>query len=348
MKRTILLISAVFGIVSCGPKEPALAPVLSTEAVKYDTDDPAIWINPEDASKSLIIGTDKNEDGALYVFDLEGKILENKVVRGLKRPNNVDLGYGLPLGKDTVDFVVTGERLTHQLRVFSVPDMQPIDNGGFPMFVGEVELEYRDLMGIALYQRKSDSSTFVIMGRKTGPKDGTYLWQYKLEADSSGSLQANLIRKFGQFSGQKEIESIAVDHELGYIYCSDEGVGVRKYFADPEKGNEELALFATTGFKDDHEGISIYDSGNGKGYILVSDQQANKFHIFAREGVSSNPHQHDLIKAVKVSTRESDGSEITNVSLNSQFPNGLFVAMSDNKTFQYYRPEDLLDSLILR
>ena len=87
---------------------------------------------------------------------------------------------------------------------------------------------------------------------------------------------------------------------------------------------------------------------NGKGYILVSDQQANKFHIFAREGVSSNPHQHDLIKAVKVSTIESDGSEITNVSLNSQFPNGLFVAMSDNKTFQYYRPEDLLDSLILR
>ena len=348
MKRTVLFICSVICFAACTPQEPGISPVLSTEPVKYDTDDPAIWINPDDPTKSLVIGTDKNEDGALYVFDLEGKILQDKMVSGLKRPNNVDLGYGLPLGKDTVDFVVTGERLTHQLRVFSVPEMKPIDNGGFPMFEGESGLEYRDLMGIAIYQRKSDGKNYVIMGRKTGPTDGTYLWQYELKADSLGTLSASLVRKFGNYSGQKEIEAIAVDNELGFVYYSDEGIGVRKYYADPEKGNEELALFATSGIRDDHEGISIYDTGNGKGFILLSDQQADKFHIFPREGSLTNPHQHDLIKVVKVSTRESDGSEITHVPLNDTFKKGLFVAMSDNKTFQYYRPEDILDSLIRR
>jgi len=54
-------------------------------------------VNPSDPSKSLILGTDKDLDGALYVFDLEGKIQEDKTVRGLKRPNNVDIEYGLKL-----------------------------------------------------------------------------------------------------------------------------------------------------------------------------------------------------------------------------------------------------------
>ncbi|OEK05022.1 phytase [Roseivirga misakiensis] len=342
----IFSLLAVVLLAACGNSQidvDRVKPVVVTEPVNYDTDDPAIWVNKEDPSKSLIIGTDKNEDGALFVFDLDGKIIKNKTVSGLKRPNNVDLVQGAVFANDTLDFAVTGERLTHKLRVFSLPDMKPIDGGGIPVYVGETALEHRDLMGIALYKRPSDNAVFVIMGRKTGPTDGTYLWQYKLGLNDMGDVTATLVRKFGKYSGIKEIEAIAVDHELGYIYYSDEGVGVRKYYADPEKGNEELALFATTGFRDDHEGISIYDTGNGSGFILVSDQQANAFHVFKREGSVGDKHQHELVKVVKVSTRESDGSEISNVAFNDTFKKGIFVAMSDNKTFQYYRVEDILD-----
>ena len=106
MKNIYLLLALVLLITACEP-QPRITPLLSTEPVTYDSDDPAIWVNPNDPAKSLIIGTDKNADGALYVFDLQGKIIANKVVKGLERPNNVDLGYNLPLGKDTVDFVVT-------------------------------------------------------------------------------------------------------------------------------------------------------------------------------------------------------------------------------------------------
>ena len=320
-------------------------PVVVTQATKHDTDDPAIWVHPEDPAKSLVIGTDKNEDGALYVFDLEGNILADKMVGGLKRPNNVDIAYGLFVGSDTLDIAVTGERLTHKMRVFSLPDMKPIDGGGIPMFVGETGLEYRDLMGVALYKRLSDGAIFAIMGRKTGPTTGEYLWQYRLEGTPEGTVTATLVRKFGMFSGQHEIEAIAVDDELGYVYYSDEGVGLRKYYADPEKGNEELALFAQTDFAEDHEGISIYDAGNGQGYILVSDQQANEFHIYPREGHNGNPHEHPLLQQVKVSTNESDGSEVSHIAFNDTFKHGLFVAMSDNRTFQLYRWEDIAGDL---
>lgn len=316
-------------------------PLYVTDTTRHDTDDPAIWIHPTDPAKSLILGTDKDEDGALYVFDLKGKIQPEKCVSGLKRPNNVDVEYGLVLGGDTVDIAVTGERFTHKIRIYQLPDMTPIDNGGIPVFEGETGEEYRDLMGISLYKRAADGRIFAIVGRKNGPTDSTYLWQYLLEDDGNGAVNATLVRKFGSFSGQKEIEAIAVDDELGYVYYSDEGVGVKKYHADPEKGNEELSLFGQTGFTDDHEGISIYKKENGTGYILVSDQQANQFHIFTREGQADNPHQHTLVKIIKVSTEESDGSEVVSVPLNSDFQQGLFVAMSDDKTFQLYRWEDI-------
>ena len=110
---------------------------------------------------------------------------------------------------------------------------------------------------------------------------------------------------------------------------------------DVENGNSELALFGTDGFKEDHEGISIYQINDGTGYILVSDQQANAFKIFKREGESGSPHTHRLLKVINVSTVESDGSEVTNVALNRMFPVGLFVAMSDDQTFQLYSWADI-------
>src|SRR5688572_27863154 len=67
-----------------------IKPLYVTDSVQFDTDDPAIWINAANPAQSLVIGTDKNENGGLYVFDLKGKILQSKVVHGLKRPNNVD------------------------------------------------------------------------------------------------------------------------------------------------------------------------------------------------------------------------------------------------------------------
>ncbi|TNF39036.1 MAG: phytase, partial [Cytophagales bacterium] len=321
-----------------------IKPVYITEPVAYDTDDPAIWINSEDPSQSLIIGTDKDSLGGLYVFDLKGGIIDSLVRKGIQRPNNVDVGYGFALGESLLDFAVTGERITSKLRFFSLPDMQEVVPGGISIFEGESGPDYRDLMGVAIYQSPKTGKSYVIAGRKNGPTDGTYLWQYEM-VDNSGTLGLRLVRKFGNYSGLKEIEAIAVDSELGYIYYSDEGVGVRKYAAEPDQGNEELAFFGQEGFADDHEGISIYKSGPTTGYILVSDQGANLFQVFPREGESSNPHSHPLLAKLPLSTVSSDGSEVTQKALGQDFPQGLFVAMSDDKTFQIYSWEDLINEI---
>ena len=314
-----------------------LVPKRITELVAHDSDDPAIWINPHDPLGSLILGTDKHTDGALYVFDLEGKIRE--VVRGLKRPNNVDVAYALSLGEQRVDIAVVTEREMQRLRVYRLPEMTPLDNGDLVVFGGD---RSRAPMGVACYKRPSDGAVFVLVGGKAGPADG-YLWQYRLEGDSNGRVKMTHVRSFGQYSGKKEIEAIAVDAALGYVYYSDETHGVRKYHADPDhpRAAEELALFGTEGFASDHEGISIYATGADTGYILVSNQQAHTFRVFPREGEPGRPHSHPLLTSARVAAQESDGSEITDVPLGSLFPRGLLVAMSTDRTFHFYSWDEL-------
>jgi 3-phytase len=323
-------------LTACGgqsqPPADAIKYVIETEPVRHDSDDPAIWIHPGDPAQSLVLGTDKHEDGALVVFNLSGKII--KRIPGIKRPNNVDIEYGFSLQGKNVDIAVVTERLTSRIRVFLLPDVEAIDNGGIDVFVGET---HRLPMGIALYKRSRDNAVFAVLSRKTGPKEG-YLQQYRLREIPGGTVTADKVRSFGTWSGTEEIESVAVDDEAGYVYYSDEAVGVRKYHADPDAthANKELALLATDKFREDREGISIYTINDGTGYILVSDQAANAFHVYPREGSGGDPHHHPLLKVVYLSTTESDGSDVTNAALSPLFPEGLFVAMSNDKTFHYY------------
>jgi 3-phytase len=319
-----------------------LNPILITEKVKADSDDPAIWVNPKNPAHSLILGTDKGNDtllGGLYVFDLQGHIDYSKSVLNLKRPNNVDVTYGFPLGSNLIDIAVCTERNANSIRVFSLPDMNRIDGGGIPVFENE---KLRAPMGIALYKDLFANKFYAFVSRKTGPKSG-YIFQYLLEYDGKENIKGVFVRKLGKFSGKKEIEAIVVDNELGFVYYSDEGKGVRKYYAHPDSSSNQLALFAKKEVKEDHEGLSIYKNPDGTGFIILSDQQANKFNIYSREGSKHNPHVHPLLKSVRLSTEQSDGNEIVPVPLNETFKKGIFVAMSSDGTFQYYRPEDLFN-----
>jgi len=308
-----------------------LRPDFTTDKTAVDTDDPAIWINYQNPLASLILGTDKGDaNGGIYVFNLQGKLLREKSITGLPRPNNIDIAYHFPFAGDTIDIAVFTQRNADNIRVLRLPDMVFIDGGGIPVFEGEA---IRAPMGVGLYREPANGELTAIISRKSGP-DGSYLWQYRL-VEKNGQVSAERLRSFGAFKGGKEIEAIAVDQEAGHIYYADEGAGIRKYYASATASTDELALFGQEGFKEDHEGISIYPTGKQSGYILVSDQQANQFQVFSREA----PHQR--LAVIPVSTRDSDGSELSAFAFGDLYPKGFFVAMSTNRTFQIYRWEKL-------
>ncbi|WP_372756821.1 phytase [Mariniflexile sp.] len=327
-----LKVNIVFGItvllLGCVAKLPEILATTVTEKTPHDSDDPAIWINKQNPEESIVFGTDKDEvNGGVYAFNLDGKIINEKSITGISYPNNVDIEYGFALTDSTeTDIMVFSERGKNQIRLFSVPDMRPLDNGGFKVFEDENTIEMKRPMGVALYKNPKTGSISVFVSRKTGPTNG-YLYQYELVSDSMG-VKAKLVRRLGTFSGQKEIEAIAVDDEAGFVYYSDEGAGVRKYHASPEHGNAELAFFGSQHFKDDIEGIAIAKYEN-KGFLIVSNQQAHSFVVF---DLKTNV----FIKEINLGTSETDGCDVTTTALGSKFPNGLFVSMNDEKNFFFH------------
>jgi 3-phytase len=327
-----------------------IRPVAATDAVATDPDDPAIWIHPTNPSRSLILGTNKVKapDGALGVFTIDGKL--KQTISGLDRPNNVDVEYGLKIKGRPVDVVVLTERLKQQLQVYTITADGLVHAGAISVFQGQKGEEAAP-MGIALYKRARDGAVFAIVGRKTGPASG-YLWQYKLEGDGAGIVRGVKVREFGAYSAgvDNEIEAIAVDDALGYVYYADERGGIRKYHADPDHADaaRELAYFGRDGFSADREGIAIYARPDGTGYILCTDQIAgsSQYRIYRREGKPGQPHDHsELVKVVRGGADSTDGLEVTSRSLGPKFPRGAMVAMnSSGRNFLIYRWEDIAEA----
>lgn len=352
--RGASLAIALCCLTGCAPGAVSTAdnvqPARQTQPVRDDPDDAAIWVNEIDRSRSLIIGTNKvaAPRGALVVFRLDGTIVQT--VAGLDRPNNVDIEYGISLGGERADIAVTTERLQHRLRVFRVErDGSGITDVTSPGGTGVFADRRGDQaapMGIAIYRRPRDGAVFAIVAPKNGPRQG-YLGQYLLEDDGAGRVKASLVRYFGSFGGSAEIEAVAVDDRLGYVYYADEGNGIHKYHADPDhaEAGRELAHFGRTGFRGDREGIAIYARDDGTGYLLCTDQIPgnSEFHIYRREGEPGKPNDHTSdIKVVRGGADTTDGLEITSQPLGPAFPAGIMVAMnSGKKNFLIYRWEDV-------
>ncbi|MDW8319823.1 MAG: phytase [Armatimonadota bacterium] len=345
MSGRLLALSGLVGIFGavCLALSPAVhhwKPLVQTAPVAGDADDPAIWIHPQNASRSLIIGTDK-QGGALYVYDLQGRVVQ--VVQGLRRPNNVDVEYGLRIGNRRVDIAVTTEREAQQLRIYAI-EQGRLREIGHPQGTRVFEGESGDNalpMGVALYRRARDGAIFAIVSRKAGPAEG-YLWQYQLVSGNDGRVSLRKVRAFGRFSGDGEIEAVAVDDALGYVYYADERYGIRKYHADPDhpRAGEELAVFGTAGFEGDREGIAIYPTGAKTGYILCVDQRPENsvVHVYRREGARTDPHQHEPALAVLFTSADStDGMEVTYRPLGKSFLRGALVLMnSKGRNFFLY------------
>jgi 3-phytase len=324
----------------------------STAPLSNDPDDPAIWVHPSDPSRSLIIGTMKvaAPAGAIVVFGLDGQI--RQVISGIDRPNNVDVEYGLQLAGRTVDIAVATERLSRQLRVFRVDpvDGRLVNLGGISILQGQ-EGDAGAPMGIGLYRRDRDGAIFAIVAPKTGPREG-YLWQYRLFDAGAGRVGARFVRRFGNFSAttvreENEIEAVAVDDALGYVYYADEADGIHKWHADPDHPDaaRELAHFARSGFRGDREGIAVYALPDGTGYIVCTDQldEDSEYHIYPREGAPGNPHDHSReIAVLRGGADATDGLDVSSSALGPGLPNGVMIAMnSAPQNFLVFRWQEM-------
>ena len=138
------------------------------------------------------------------------------------------------------------------------------------------------------------------------------------------------MREFGTFSGQDEIEAVAVDQRAALVYYSDESCCIRVWRADPDAAGAaaEVARFGETGFRANREGIAI--AGDA---VIVTDQldPRSEYHVYRRSD------RRKLIRWRGLA-QSTDGIDATDAPLGPRFPRGLLVVMNNaRRNFQLYR-----------
>lgn len=291
-----------------------------TEAVESGddaADDPAIWLDPKDPSRSKLIAT--NKAGGILVYDLNGKQLQSYK---LGKMNNIDLRYNFPLGGQKVDIVAATNRSTNTVDIFSVN----AETGELSNIAGApIQSKMGEVYGFSLYHSlKTDKFYALVLGKK-----GEFE-QYELTDNGSGKVDGKLVREF-LLSSQSE--GIVADDEYGTMYIAEEDLAIWKYNAEPgtsDKPAGTVDIADGRRLQDDIEGLTMYYGKDGKGYLIASSQGSNSYAIYDRESENAFITNFTIADSdLTDGTTETDGIDVLGFGLGEKFPKGIFVSQDD-------------------
>lgn len=284
-------------------------------------DDPAVWYDATDPSRSRVIGTDK--DGYLEVYDLSG----NRVQRIADSSNNVDVRDNLVIGAD--------DEYGGHLRIYR---MDPATR----------TLRYLDSVatdvtahGICMY----DAGNGVYYAYPNSLSGRTEQWEITVSGDTVDATSVRLFDVGGA------VEGCDGDERTGKLYIGEENVGVWRYGALPSDGTSRTRIDHTgsTGhLVADVEGIAtagdhLFVSSQGESRFAVYDRYSNAY--LGKFAVSSG--------SLADGCSDTDGIEATSSGLGSLYPNGIFICQdgsngspnSGNQNFKFVRLEKITNNL---
>jgi 3-phytase len=277
-------------------------------------DDIAIWVHPRDPARSLIIGAQKKR--GIEVYDLAGRRLQ---LLPDGRMNNVDLRQGVALGGGKLDIVAASDRTNQRLALYAVDGAtgRLRDIAASPIPTG-----MRDPYGLCMYVSSRDGAAYVFVNNS----DRGEFKQWRL-ADEGGRVAATVVREFVVGS---QAEGCVADDATGALYIAEEDVGLWRYSAEPDGGDERRQIDSTEGGRltADAEGLAIFHGTGDTGYLVLSNQGADNYALYRREGdnVFIGMFQVGANDALGIDgASETDGLEVTSSPLGPAFPHGLLV-----------------------
>ena len=275
-------------------------------------DDPAIWINPSNVEESVVIGTDKK--GGLATYNLDGALLNYYEVGKM---NNCDLRYGFSLGSDTIDILAASNRSSHSLSLYKISEGGVLDSIHARTIKSEMT---DDVYGLCMYKSPVTGKYFVFMNSKAGEIE-----QWELLANNQ-LIDAKLVRSF---SVNTQTEGMVADDSTAIVYIGEEVAGIHKFDAEPGGSNEgkliALSSEENKNIKYDIEGLTIYPTDSVNGYLIASSQGNYSYAVFERQGDNKYLGSFRIVDGVIDGVEETDGIDVTNVSLGKDYPKGMFV-----------------------
>jgi 3-phytase len=328
--RHILTLACAVGLAACGapdmtapsatsaPTRSAaplpVAATVETAQVPHEgdaADDSAIWVHPSNPALSTVIGTDKK--GGLAVYDLAGQQLQYLPDGNM---NNVDLRAGFPLGGQAVALVAASNR-NNTIALYRVnPTTRRLENAAARVIATGAGY------GACMYHSPTTGKFYYFANSEQGEVE-----QWELFDDGSGQVDAVKVRAFDVGS---QTEGCVADDQLGHLYIGEEAKGIWKYGAEPSAGDTRTQVDKTGSggqLKADVEGLTIYNAGGGRGYLIASSQGDSAYVIYRREGANTYVATFEIVAAGRIdAVSQTDGIAVTSANLGPAFSQGLFIA----------------------
>lgn len=289
---------------------PIVMPRMQTAPVAQmgdAADDPAIWVHPQDGSKSRILGSNKKQ--GLAVYDLQGR--ETQFLKA-GRLNNVDVRQDVRFGAERFDLALATQRDEQSMVLFA------IDANGSLTEAARLPTGLNDIYGTCLYRTTEGG-----MDAFVNDKDGRYEHWQITRAD--GKFGAKLAR---QFKVATQPEGCVADDRTGLLFVGEEDRALWVTSAQADQP-ATLKMVMPTGdwLIDDIEGMGIYQ-GKERSYLVVSSQGNSSYVVFD----ATAPFKlrgafrigMDPVAGIDGAS-ETDGLEVSSANFGGPFARGMLV-----------------------
>jgi 3-phytase len=299
-------------------------------------DDPAIWVDRQHPSRSVVIGTDKK--GGIAVYGLGGHQIQYRPDGKL---NNVDLRAGFRLGRRTVTLVAASDRSHDSIVLYRLN----ATTRHLIRVPGQAIRPGFEPYGACMYRSQANGRVYVIVTSEQGN-----VQQWWLRPNAAGRVTGTKVRNFDVGS---QSEGCVADDRLGRLYLAEENVGLWRYGAEPSSGTARTQVDRTGSqghLEADVEGLTIAYAPDG-GYLVASSQGNSAFAVYGRTGGNDYAGSFTVESAGGVDgVSDTDGIDVTAASLGSSFPGGLFVAQDGhndggNQNFKLVRWDRIVAGL---
>ncbi|WP_432467725.1 phytase [Agarivorans sp. Z349TD_8] len=298
-----------------------------TAAVDDDgdaADDPAFWLNPDDAEQSLIIAT--NKQGGLLAYNLQGQQVQY-LAQG--KPNNVDIRSKVQnfAGQDISIAAASNRELNtialYQIRSADGQDpivpLAALGNAVHPD-AAELQSSLDEVYGLCMYQ-SADNTAYVFVNGKNGQVE-----QWRL-TPVEGGFSGEVVRTLSVAS---QPEGCVVDDSSATLYLGEEDQAIWQFSAE-EGADTQASLFAKVDGENlvaDIEGLTLYDDGIHK-YLLASSQGNNTYVAYDLAQNNRLVGHFAIIGDDNLGVdgaSDTDGIHAVSANLGSAYPKGLFIA----------------------
>jgi 3-phytase len=267
-------------------------------------DDPAIWRNPRNPARSLIVGTDKK--AGLHVYGLDGKA---RHFEPAGRVNNVDL---VDLGARGV-IVVASDRndpAAAKLRVYRLDTRT-----GALAALGMVDGGPGEAYGVCLARERGRLYAFSVL------KEGEVL-QVRLDLGRD-AVRGETVRRLRLVT---QPEGCVVDGRTSTLYVGEEAKGVWAFDSRAGRPTEGRLVAPADGAQlvPDVEGLALAPQGRRGGHLVVSSQGDNAYALYRLPDMKP-AGRFRVGPGALGATEETDGIDLRLGSFGRGFPGGLLV-----------------------